>query len=202
MLDACEALNLNYFVMEITCDEKGKPVDGIYREVSPATERLIGKKREQTIGKSGREFFGDADDFPTKFYEVIKTGRPIHFQSLGAALNKHYDVYAWKISNSQVVAIVNDITEDKRAENKVQSLLRSVEEQRDKFDLLLNSIPDEIWVADKNRKITLANPSAVKEFGLNTLSTNDVEKIAGSFEVYRSDGSPRPVEEAPPLRQT
>ena len=65
---------------------------------------------------------------------------------------------------------------------------------------LVNSIPDEIWFADKYKKLTLANPSAVKEFGLASLGKTTVEEIAGNFEVYRADGSIRPVEEAPPLR--
>ena len=62
-------------------------------------------------------------------------------------------------------------------------------------DLLLNSIPDEIWVIDKTKKITLINPSVVKAF--KDLGTDDIETVAGNLEIYRSDGSPRPTDEAP-----
>jgi PAS domain S-box-containing protein len=115
MLTAFDAINLNYFVMEIVCDKNGQPIDGIYREVSPATEQLIGKSREQIIGKSRRQLFGNVSDgFPTKFYTVLQTGQPVHFQSFGAALQKYYDVFAWKVADKQVAAIITDITESKK----------------------------------------------------------------------------------------
>ncbi len=93
-----------------------------------------------------------------------------------------------------------EMAERKRLEEKSQQLLRTVQQERDRISSLLNSITDEVWFADTEKKLTLANPSAIKEFKLDSLGTDDVENIAVSFEVYRSDGSPRPVEEAPPLR--
>ena len=64
----------------------------------------------------------------------------------------------------------------------------------------MNSIPDEVWFADAQKKISLVNPAVLNEFGSSTFDNADVEAIAGSSEVYRPDGTPRPVEEAPPLR--
>jgi PAS domain S-box-containing protein len=102
--------------------------------------------------------------------------------------------------NSRVVVIGHDITERKRAEEEVKRLLSLVQEERDRLSSLLDSISDEVWFADTNRKFTLANPSAVREFNLDQSGAIDVEKLAESLEVYRSDGSLRPVDEAPPLR--
>ena len=65
---------------------------------------------------------------------------------------------------------------------------------------LLNSISDEVWFTDTNKKFTLANPAAVREFGLDPTKGMGVEQLAASLEVLRPDGSPRPVEETPPLR--
>ena len=65
---------------------------------------------------------------------------------------------------------------------------------------LIDSIPDEVWFADAQGRFTLANPSALREFNIGASGLVDVEEMARSLEVYRADGSPRPVEEAPPLR--
>jgi signal transduction histidine kinase len=59
---------------------------------------------------------------------------------------------------------------------------------------------DEVWFADAQKKFTLANPSALLEFALDSDSDMDIERFSASLEVFRPDGSPRPVEEAPPLR--
>ncbi|MGA9099179.1 MAG: PAS domain S-box protein, partial [Methanotrichaceae archaeon] len=88
--------------------------------------------------------------------------------------------------------------EELAAAEKNRRLLTAVQEERDKLSALVNSISDEVWFADTQKKFTLANPSALREFGLASGEV-DVEKLAASLEVYRPDGSPRPSDEAPPL---
>jgi PAS domain S-box-containing protein len=91
---------------------------------------------------------------------------------------------------------------DSLAERKkeTQRLLTIIQEEKDKLAALVNSINDEVWFADTQKKFTLANPSALREFGLDPSQDTDVEKFATSLEVYRADGSLRPTEEAPSLR--
>ncbi len=59
---------------------------------------------------------------------------------------------------------------------------------------------EEVWFADDQGRFVLANPSALSQFGMGAADGIAVEKMARSLEVLRADGSPRPVEEAPPLR--
>jgi PAS domain S-box-containing protein len=65
---------------------------------------------------------------------------------------------------------------------------------------LVNSIRDEVWFADTQKKFTMMNPSAIKEFNLGSDSQIDVEELVQNLEVYRLDGSPYPVNEVPSLR--
>lgn len=94
----------------------------------------------------------------------------------------------------------NDITKRKKLETETQHLLDDVQKERDRLQSLLNSMNDEVWFADTEKKFTLANPSAVKEFRLESSQNVDVENLAATSEVYRTDGSLRPIDEAPPLR--
>ena len=98
------------------------------------------------------------------------------------------------------IAFIVDITERKAAEQERERLLSEVREEKDRLSALVNSIQDEVWFADIEKNFTLANPSALREFGLNSMATIDVRGFAESLDVYRSDGTSRPVEEAPPLR--
>ena len=93
-----------------------------------------------------------------------------------------------------------EIAERKRLEQETRKLLSAVQEEKERLSALVNSIQDEVWFADTSKRFTLANPSALREFGLDTDNGIDIEKFAESLEVYRPDGSPRPVEDAPPLR--
>ena len=71
---------------------------------------------------------------------------------------------------------------------------------RERLSALIDSIPDEVWFADAQGRFTLMNPAALREFHFDTSSQIDIETLVKSLEVCRADGSPRPLEEAPPLR--
>ena len=94
-----------------------------------------------------------------------------------------------------------EIKQRKKVERALEQQKKLAQEEKDKLSSLLNSITDEVWFADTEKKFTLANPSAIKEFKLASSADGvDVENLAESLEVFRPDGSLRPVEEAPSLR--
>jgi two-component system, cell cycle sensor histidine kinase and response regulator CckA len=78
----------------------------------------------------------------------------------------------------------------------VQTLLRTERPPAAQATLsaLLEGIPDEVWFTDAAGTPTPTNPPAFREFH------GGAEPAAGSREVLRSDGTPRPMEEAPSWR--
>jgi PAS domain S-box-containing protein len=98
------------------------------------------------------------------------------------------------------VITMTDMTEHERTEEEKNRLAAAIQQERDRLSALINSVNDEIWFADTQKRFTLANPAALHAFSYGSAAKIDVEKMAEAFEVYRSDGSPRPLEEAPPLR--
>jgi PAS domain S-box-containing protein len=102
-------------------------------------------------------------------------------------------LYAW---------IQRKLREDERkaAEEERELLLAKVQAEREKLSSLLASIQDEIWFTDTEKHFTIANPAARRQFALHPAEVIEVEKLAAGLEVLRPNGSPRPSEEAPPLR--
>ena len=100
----------------------------------------------------------------------------------------------------RMLGIVQDITDRKLTELRTQRLLADITKERERFFSLINSIPDEVWFADAEGRFTLINPTGLKEFGLDDGEDVDVEALAKSLEILRPDGTPRPSDEAPPLR--
>jgi PAS domain S-box-containing protein len=98
-------------------------------------------------------------------------------------------------------ALKDEIAERVRAEEESKRLQQEIQEERDRLSVLVNSITDEVWFTDTQKKFTLANPSALREFGLDSAGNGiEVEEFATNLELYRPDGSPRPIEENPALR--
>jgi PAS domain S-box-containing protein len=85
-------------------------------------------------------------------------------------------------------------------ESERQSALAAVEEEKDRLAAVIASISDEVWFADVNKRVTLANPAARRTFNLSAGDEIGIETLVARIEVYRRDGSARPLEEAPALR--
>lgn len=94
---------------------------------------------------------------------------------------------------SGFVIVYRDITERKKADEALKA-------ERAKLTAILESIPEEVWFADKDMHVTLVNRAVTKNFDDKVDIGQQIEKIASEYEVYRADGTPRPPEEAPPLR--
>jgi PAS domain S-box-containing protein len=103
------------------------------------------------------------------------------------------------IRNGEIDAVAEDLTEREQVE-QTRSLLTVIREEKERLSALINSIDDEVWFADTQERFILINPSVLREFGFASTQELEVEKLVASLEVYRPDGSPRPVEEAPALR--
>src|SRR4051794_4312644 len=85
-------------------------------------------------------------------------------------------------------------------EGERQTALAAVEEEKDRLAAVIASISDEVWFADVEKRVTLANPAALRAFNLSEREEIGIERLAASIEAYRPDGSPRPVAETPALR--
>jgi PAS domain S-box-containing protein len=167
----------------------GKPVQEIFRAINEFTRRNVEDSVTRVIEK------GMIDGLTNHTILVRKNGTEVAIDHNEAPIRDKDG------KTTGVVLVFRDITERKKLEKEAHRLLGAVQQERDKISSLLNSINDEVWFADTEKRYTLANPSAIKEFKLDSSAQSiNVENLVANLEVYRPDGSPRPVEEAPPLR--
>lgn len=175
---------------ECTLNEAwGKPVQEIFRVINEFTRRNVEDPVARVIEK------GMIDGLTNHTILVRKNGTEVAIDHSGAPIRDKDG------KTTGVVLVFRDITERKKLEKEAHRLLGAVQQERDKISSLLNSINDEVWFVDTEKRYTLANPSAIEEFKLDSSAQSiNVENLVANLEVYRPDGSPRPVEEAPPLR--
>ena len=89
---------------------------------------------------------------------------------------------------------------DERPDDVTPPSIVELFEENELVTAMLGSITDEVWFADAQKRFTLANAAAFAEFGAASSEGMAVAELAAATEVYRPDLTPRPVEEAPPLR--
>jgi PAS domain S-box-containing protein len=183
-------------------DETDRPVDFVYLAVNPAFDRLTGLT--DVVGKRVTDVIPGIKETSPELFEtygrVALTGRPEHFELDFTPLDMWLSIFAYSPEKDHFIAIFEDIGERKRAEAETRRLLGAVQDEKERLVGLVDSITDEVWFADNQKRFVLANAAAFREFGFVSADAVGVEEMAAATEVYRPDMSPRPVEEAPPLR--
>jgi PAS domain S-box-containing protein len=166
----------------------GKPVQAVFKIISMATRKIVDDPVAKVLKK------GQVVGLANHTILIRQNGTEVPIDDSGAPIKDK----AGKTTG--VVLIFRDITERRKAEEALKQSQARIEQERDRLGSLLNSISDEVWFADAEKKFILANPSAVKEFKLDSKKAVDVENLVATLEVYGPDGTIRPVDEAPPLR--
>ncbi|MBE0476305.1 MAG: PAS domain-containing protein [Coriobacteriia bacterium] len=152
---------------EIVVNERGEPVDYVFLEVNEAFERLSGLKASEIVGKRVTEVLPgvehDPADWIGRYGRVALTGEPIRFEQYAQPLEKWYAVSAYRPGEGRFVAVFDDITERKRAEEALAQelettrlLLSAAEALSRQTDLepLLDSLADVIMHAlDRERAL-------------------------------------------------
>jgi len=181
---------------KIVVDKAGKPVDYVFLEVNHAFEKITGLKRAQIIGKKVTEAVPgiekDPADWIGVYGKVALTGEPVQFENHAAPLGKWYKVSTYCPEKSYFVAIFEDITERKKAEEDVKSstlLLKSV----------FNSMFEGVFVLDKTGKVIDFNDAfcRINRFKNREDTLSSIDSLGTVFKAYRLDGSYVPVEEWP-----
>ena len=112
----------NYLTEAITLhkmitDEKGNIIDFTYEELNPAREKLINISFAELKGKTVRQVNPDIEDFIfEKFGATAKTGEPVTFEYYSSIFKRHLKVKVFSPKYGYVATIIEDLTEQKRAD--------------------------------------------------------------------------------------
>ena len=115
-----------YALCEIVTDEKGTPCDFKFLNVNPAFERQTGLPCT-VRGKRISEVLPDLEaHWIERYGRVALTGQPAHFESHVSALQRWFQVFAYRTAPGQFAVVFSDITERKSHEEQIDLLMAEV----------------------------------------------------------------------------
>ncbi|MBG1244373.1 ATP-binding protein [Nostoc sp. NZL] len=158
-----ESIDEGFCVIEMLFDENNTPNDYRFLEINPSFEKQTGLKDAQ--GKRIRDLAPNHEKHWFEIYgKVAMMGEPIRFENRAVALQRWFDVYAFRIGQPQqrqVAVLFKDISERKLAE----AALRESEELKQR---ILDSSHDCIKVLTLDGRILYLNQG-----GLHLLEIDD-----------------------------
>jgi PAS domain S-box-containing protein len=140
------SIDEGFCVIEMLFDEKNKPVDYRFLEVNPSFQAQAGIRG--AVGKTMREIASTQEDYWFDLYgSVALTGKPIRFVNEARALNRWFDVYAFRLGGGEsrkVAVLFSNITERRNAEAALMEAKRSIAQ---------HSLELEVLVAERTREL-------------------------------------------------
>ncbi len=157
-----QAIDSGFCVIEVIFDGQNRPVDYRFLEVNPAFERQTGLT--DAGGKTMTELVPGHDDHWFEIYgQVALTGESVHFENHAAAMNRFFDVHAFRVGkpqNHRVALLFTDITERKRADAERETLMQSLESERALLSAIYQSSPSFVCILRGPQLVfEMANPA-------------------------------------------
>ena len=181
---------------EIVLDEDGKPVDYVFLELNNRFEEYTGLKRDDIIGRRVTEVvpgIRNADpDLIGIYGKVALTGEPVQFNVYFAPFDKHYSISAYCPREGYFVALFQDVTDRKRAEEALHGSER-------KYRTLFETMAQGVVYQDANGEITSANRAAERILGLTLDQMQGRTSTDPRWQAIHEDGSDFPGETHPAM---
>jgi PAS domain S-box-containing protein len=182
-----------------------KDLDGRYLMVNSACARILGRPKEEIIGKDDAQLLPPetAGRLAEADRRVMHTGEPSSYEEVlpvagqpRTYLSTKSVQYDAEGNAGGIIGISRDITERKRGE---EHLRRS----RDQLDAILHGVTDGITAQDPSGRLIYAKECAAHLFGYPSareLLVAPAQEVLDRFEIMDKSGRPFPLDQLPGRR--
>ena len=144
-----QSMDEGFALCEMINDQAGRPVDFRYLAVNSAFARLTGLPVDKVWGRTVRDVIpGIESRWIEAFGRVVQSGLAERIENRVAALDKEYEVHAWRADPGRFAVVFSDVTERKLAEkmalegekraHEAAEVLREADRNKNQFLAMLS----------------------------------------------------------------
>jgi PAS domain S-box-containing protein len=151
-----ENMDDGFVLHEMIFDNNRTPIDYKFLEINDAYEKLTGLNRVDVIGKTVCKVLpgieNDHADWIGQYGKVVLTGESLTFENYSEVIGKWYHVTGYKATGNQFAVLVQDITESKLLENRIQKINEELELKVSERTAQLENTMNELTKENEIRK--------------------------------------------------
>lgn len=168
-----ESMHDSFALHEIITNDKGKPIDYIFRMVNPAFEKATGLNAKDIIGKRVKEVLPNTEDYWIEtFGKVALEGTSTNYRNYSIELDKYYETIVYQSKPRHFVVFFWDVTEEEKQKLALmhnEELLRSVTDNsidmvskiNEKFEITFASKSHEFFLGFEVKELIGKNPISI-----------------------------------------
>ncbi|HZX27252.1 MAG TPA: PAS domain-containing protein, partial [Telluria sp.] len=178
-----ESMDQGFCVLEALDDATGAVRDFRFLECNPAFEQQCGLKA--AIGKTVSELLPEVESWWIEHIaQVRRSGAPLRFEVYSAAMQRHFDAYAFPIGlpeQGKAGLLLRDITQRKNDEaallesrGQALDIARQAEADHQRLTAVLEATPVGLLVADAQGGVLQVNQEFSRIWGQHLPATSSV----------------------------
>lgn len=146
-----ESVHEGFYLAEAIFDENGVLCDATYREVNSAFLKLIGRERDQVVGRRMKEIVpAIKPGWLEVFGRVTLSGQSDTHSEYSETFKRYFEAVVFRPTAGHFGVLVSDVTERKRIELLLQKNLKENQ-------VILDSVPAMIFFKDKDNRFIRTN---------------------------------------------
>jgi PAS domain S-box-containing protein len=115
------SMNEGVALHKILYNQAGKAVDYVIMDVNPSYEEILGLKRNDVIDRKASEIYGTDNPPYLNIYSLVaETGNSETFETYFEPMDRYFSISVFSPRRGEFATIFEDISERKRAEEKVK----------------------------------------------------------------------------------
>ena len=115
--------------------------------------KMLGMRTEKLLGACVWDLFPGATGpkYHECFHRAVDTGEAVHFEEYCPIPERWFECHCYPSEEGLFVSF-QDVTERRRAQEDIQQLLVAARTEKEWLSLVLNSITDEVWFTDAQKR--------------------------------------------------
>jgi PAS domain S-box-containing protein len=135
---------------KILYDPNGNPIDYVITDVNPQYESILSIKKQDVVNKTATEVYNVSEPpFINIYSEVAATQKSHSFEAYFPVISSR---------KNEFITVFDDISERKRAEQKLKESEESLRRSEERFRSLVETTTDWIWEIDENGYFSYSSP--------------------------------------------